>query len=47
MIPHEYPLSDSEEAVLQLLIELEKLKEENNSLQEEIKMLKWSLQEHD
>jgi hypothetical protein len=41
------PLSDTEEAVLQLLQKLSKLEEENKILKEEIKQLKWSLQEHD
>jgi peptidoglycan hydrolase CwlO-like protein len=41
------PLSDTEEAVLELLRKVTKLEEENQSLREEIKQLKWSLQEHD
>jgi hypothetical protein len=41
------PLSDSEEAVLQLLQKVSKLEEENKELKEIIKQLKWSLQEHD
>jgi cell division protein FtsB len=41
------PLSDTEEAVLQLLQQVSKLEEENKILKEEIKQLKWSLQEHD
>jgi hypothetical protein len=41
------PLSDTEEAVLQLLQKVSKLEEENKILIEEIKQLKWSLQEHD
>jgi cell division septum initiation protein DivIVA len=41
------PLSDIEEAVLQLLQQVSKLEEENKILKEEIKQLKWSLQEHD
>jgi cell division protein FtsB len=41
------PLSDTEEAVLQLLRQVNKLEEENAALKEEIKQLKWSLQEHD
>jgi cell division protein FtsB len=41
------PLSDTEEAVLQLLQKVSKLENENKILKEEIKQLKWSLQEHD
>jgi prefoldin subunit 5 len=41
------PLSDTEEAVLDLLRKVTKLEEENQTLREEIKQLKWSLQEHD
>jgi cell division septum initiation protein DivIVA len=41
------PLSDTEEAVLQLLQKVSKLEEENKILKEEIKQLKWSIQEHD
>jgi uncharacterized protein (UPF0335 family) len=41
------PLSDTEEAVLELLRKVTKLEEENQTLREEIKQLKWSLQEHD
>jgi cell division protein FtsB len=41
------PLSDTEEAVLQLLQQVSKLEDENKILKEEIKQLKWSLQEHD
>jgi len=41
------PLSDTEEAVLQLLQKVSKLEEENKILKEEIKQLNWSLQEHD
>jgi uncharacterized protein (UPF0335 family) len=41
------PLSDAEEAVLQLLHRVSKLEEENKNLKEEIKRLHWSLQEHD
>jgi cell division protein FtsB len=41
------PLSDTEEAVLQLLQQVSKLEEENKILKEEIKQLNWSLQEHD
>jgi uncharacterized protein (UPF0335 family) len=41
------PLSDTEEAVLQLLQKVSKLEDENKTLKEEIKQLKWSIQEHD
>jgi predicted RNase H-like nuclease (RuvC/YqgF family) len=41
------PLSDTEEAVLQLLQKVSKLEEENKELKEIIKQLKWSIQEHD
>jgi cell division septum initiation protein DivIVA len=41
------PLSDAEEAVLQLLQKVSKLEDENKILKEEIKQLKWSIQEHD
>lgn len=41
------PLSDQEEAILSLMKQIEHLKDENRSLHEEIKMLKWTLQEHD
>ena len=41
------PLNDAEEAVYQLLQQVNKLKDENQELKDEIKQLKWSLQEHD
>jgi peptidoglycan hydrolase CwlO-like protein len=41
------PLSDTEEAVLQLMQQVNKLEAENTELKEIIKQLKWSLQEHD
>jgi tRNA A37 methylthiotransferase MiaB len=41
------PLSDTEEAVLQLMQRVTKLEAENTELKEIIKQLKWSLQEHD
>jgi cell division protein FtsB len=41
------PLSDAEEAVYQLLQQVNKLKAENDELRNEIKQLKWSIQEHD
>ena len=41
------PLSDTEEAVFQLLQKVSKLEEENKELKEHIKQLNWTLQEHD
>jgi uncharacterized protein (UPF0335 family) len=41
------PLSDIEEAVLQLLHKVSRLEEENKELKETIKQLHWSIQEHD
>jgi cell division protein FtsB len=41
------PLSDHEEAILELLLENQKLKQENENLKEEITQLKWTLQEQD
>jgi cell division septum initiation protein DivIVA len=41
------PLSDTEEAVYQLLQQVNQLKDENQELRETIKRLKWSLTEHD
>jgi peptidoglycan hydrolase CwlO-like protein len=41
------PLSDTEEAVLQLMQKVNKLEAENLELKEIIKQLKWSIQEHD
>jgi uncharacterized protein (UPF0335 family) len=41
------PLSDAEEAVLELLHKVNRLETENQELKETIKRLEWSLQEHD
>jgi predicted RNase H-like nuclease (RuvC/YqgF family) len=41
------PLNDKEEAILQLMQKVNELEYENSNLKEEIKQLKWSLQEHD
>jgi DNA-directed RNA polymerase specialized sigma54-like protein len=41
------PLSDTEEAVLQLMQRVNLLETENQELKETIKRLQWSLQEHD
>jgi predicted RNase H-like nuclease (RuvC/YqgF family) len=41
------PLNDKEEAILKLMQRVNELEYENSNLKEEIKQLKWSLQEHD
>jgi peptidoglycan hydrolase CwlO-like protein len=41
------PLSDAEEAVLELMQQVNKLESENKELKQIIKELKWSIQEHD
>lgn len=41
------PLSDTEEAVLELMQEVNRLQTENAELKQIIKQLNWSLQEHD
>jgi hypothetical protein len=41
------PLNDSEEAILQLMQRINDLEYENSELKDEIKQLKWSLQEHE
>jgi hypothetical protein len=41
------PLSDTEEAVLELMQKINRLEDENTDLKEIIKQLRWSLQEHD
>lgn len=41
------PLSDTEEAVLQLMQRVNLLETENKELKEIIKQLRWTLQEHD
>ena len=41
------PLSDQEEAILELLMEIQKLKQENDNLKEEVHRLKWTLEEKD
>ena len=41
------PLNDSEEAILELMQRINKLEYENSELKDEIKQLRWSLQEHD
>ena len=41
------PLNDKEEAILKLMQRINDLEYENSNLKDEIKQLKWSLQEHD
>jgi hypothetical protein len=41
------PLSDQEEAILELLLENQKMKQENEELKEEIVRLRWTLEEKD
>ena len=41
------PLSEQEEAILQLMKQVSRLEHENFILREDIKRLKWSLTEHD
>jgi predicted HTH domain antitoxin len=41
------PLNDKEEAILELMQRINDLEYENSTLKEEIKQLRWSLQEHD
>ena len=41
------PLNDKEEAILKLMQRVNELEYENSNLKDEIKQLRWSLQEHD
>ena len=41
------PLSDQEEAILELLKKVNRLENENSTLREEVKRLRWSMTEHD
>jgi hypothetical protein len=41
------PLSDTEEAVYQLMKQLHMVQDENEKLKDEIRRLQWTLQEHD
>ena len=41
------PLNDKEEAILALMQRVNELEYENLNLKNEIKQLRWSLQEHD
>jgi hypothetical protein len=41
------PLNDKEEAILALMQKVNELEYENLNLKNEIKQLRWSLQEHD
>lgn len=47
MVQMELQLTDTEEAVLELMRRVSKLETENENLREENKRLKWSLTEHD
>ena len=41
------PLTEQEEAILQLMKDINRLEHENFILREDVKRLKWSLAEHD
>lgn len=41
------PLSEQEEAVLELMKKINRLEHENQTLKEEIARLRWTLTEHD
>ncbi len=41
------PLSEKDEAILELMKKINRLEHENENLREEVKRLRWSLQEHD
>ena len=41
------PLSEKDEAILELMKQVHRLEHENQNLKEEIKRLQWSLTEHD
>lgn len=41
------PLSDQEEAILELLKRVNRLEHENENLREDNKRLRWSMTEHD
>lgn len=41
------PLTEQEEAILQLMKDVNRLEHENFILREDVKRLKWSLAEHD
>ena len=41
------PLNDKEEAILELMQRINDLEYENSNLKDEIKQLKWSIQEQD
>ena len=41
------PLNDKEEAILQLMQRINELEYENSNLKDEIKLLRWTRQEHD
>lgn len=41
------PLSEKDEAILELMKQVNHLEHENENLKDEIKRLRWSLTEHD
>ena len=41
------PLNDKEEAILELMQRINELEYQNSNLKDEIKQLKWSIQEQD
>jgi prefoldin subunit 5 len=41
------PLSEKDEAILELMKKVNQLEHENQNLKDEIKRLRWSLTEHD
>lgn len=41
------PLSEKDEAILELMKQVNQLEHENQNLKDEIKRLRWSLTEHD
>ena len=41
------PLSEKDEAILELMKRINQLEHENQNLKDEIKRLRWSLTEHD
>jgi prefoldin subunit 5 len=41
------PLSEKDEAILELMRKVNQLEHENQNLKDEIKRLRWSLTEHD
>lgn len=41
------PLSEKDEAILELMKQVNRLEHENQNLKEELKQLRWTLTEHD